>query len=62
MSSNNIFPIMSGDISPEQMCGDINNNNNNNNVVSTDWYTPIPVCLCYASFVDDSGSQLTAGI
>ncbi|KAM0706670.1 hypothetical protein Q7P35_005998 [Cladosporium inversicolor] len=38
MSSNNLFPTMTGDISPEQMCGDINNNV----LVSADWYTPVP--------------------
>jgi len=46
MSSNNLFPTMTGDISPEQMCGDINNNV----LVSADWYTPVPVCMILHAF------------
>jgi hypothetical protein len=58
MSSNNIFPIMSGDISPEQLCGDINNNV----LVSTDWYTPVPVFLFLPTFFGNSAPYLMAGI
>jgi hypothetical protein len=54
MSSNNIFPVMTEDISPEQMCGDINNNV----LVSADWYTPVPVCI-FLPALSDITSQLT---
>ena len=39
-NSNNIFPIMSGALTPEQLCteGEVNG------IVSTDWYTPVSVC------------------
>jgi len=38
---------MTGDISPEQLCGDINNNV----LVSADWYTPVPVCMTASSLI-----------
>jgi len=49
---------MTGDISPEQMCGDINNNV----LVSADWYTPVPVCMILHVFSLNIPSQLTPGI
>lgn len=41
MSSNNIFPSMSAEITSEQLCGDVDGNV----IVSTDWYTPVSVSL-----------------
>lgn len=58
MSSNNIFPTMTGDISPEQMCGDINSNI----LVSADWYTQVPVCMILSNLIFNITSQLTPGI
>jgi hypothetical protein len=58
MSSNNLFPTMTGDISPEQLCGDINNNV----LVSADWYTPVPVCMILHVFFFNITSQLTSEI
>jgi hypothetical protein len=49
---------MTGDISPEQMCGDINNNV----LVSADWYTPVPVCMILPVSIFNITSQLTPGI
>jgi hypothetical protein len=39
-NNNNIFPIMSGALTPEQLCteGEVNG------IVSADWYTPVSVC------------------
>ena len=39
-SNNNIFPIMSGALTPEQLCTE----SEVNGIVSTDWYTPVSVC------------------
>jgi hypothetical protein len=38
-SNNNIFPIMSETLTPEQLCTE----GEANGILSTDWYTPVSV-------------------